>query len=58
MTFMRALDGNRNAASAFRLRETLSAPDLQPLSNSLFKKPSVSAAFKLLLIADCGYAPQ
>jgi hypothetical protein len=34
---MRASVANPNAVNAFRLRETLSAPDLRPLSNSGLK---------------------
>ena len=37
MMYMRVWGANPNAVNACRLRETLSAPDLQPLSNSAFK---------------------
>jgi hypothetical protein len=44
---MRALGVSQNAASACCSRETLSAQQLQPLSNSFLKKRSFSAIFRL-----------
>jgi hypothetical protein len=41
--YMRALAASQNAASVFRSRETLSAPDLRPHSNSAAKKRNSAA---------------
>jgi hypothetical protein len=47
MMYMRALGVSQNAANACRSRETLSAPDLQPLSNSGLKKSAFPPFFRL-----------
>jgi hypothetical protein len=44
---MRAWGVSQNAASACCSRETLSAPQLQPLSNSALKKIALLSFFRL-----------
>jgi hypothetical protein len=47
---MRALGVSQNAASASRSRETLSALQLQPLSNSVSKKSAFQPFFAFTTI--------
>jgi hypothetical protein len=47
MTYTPGWAVSQNAANACRLRETLSAPDLRPLSISVAIKLRISAAFVL-----------
>jgi len=47
---MLALGVSQNVVSAYRSRETLSVPDLQPLSNSVSKKSAFQPFFAFTTI--------